>query len=221
MSDQMDFENDQYFLQHVVNDTRSDYIASIIKQRFDTIIAYKAIDFKSNVIKILNECQSKHGIPMFRTRYANQPFRGNSVLMVCYGSHDGRMKGVWFKDVPDDDLKLLAEKTDGYQHMLRKYSTSTGEKIMGYRPDYGIYGRGRTTRDQERVATLQELKSEIEKAIPDEQDAQKMYEKMTTLARNLGLNEKATEIDLIRGQESNHERIFRDMLMDIQRNNIR
>lgn len=220
MSDQIDFENDQYFLQHVVNDTRSDYIAKIIKQRFDSIIAYKAIDFKSNVAKIINECQVKHGIPMFRTRYANQPFPSNSVLMVCYGSHDGRMKGVWFKDVPDDDLKLLAEKADGYQHMLRKYSI--GEKIMAYRPDYGIYGRGRASDQEKRLATLQELKAEIEKAIPDEQDAQKMYEKMTTLARNLGLNEKATEIDLIRGQESNHERIFRDMLMDIQRgNNIR
>lgn len=92
---------------------------------------------------------------------------------------------------------------------------------MAYRPDYGIYGRGRASDQEKRLATLQELKAEIEKAIPDEQDAQKMYEKMTILARNLGLNEKATEIDLIRGQESNHERIFRDMLMDIQRNNIR
>jgi rubrerythrin len=68
---------------------------------------------------------------------------------------------------------------------------------------------------QQRHIARQELKTEIEKAIPDEMDAQKMYAKMTTLALNAGMTDFATDIDLIRGQENNHERIFRNRLKDV------
>lgn len=81
---------------------------------------------------------------------------------------------------------------------------------------YGNYGRDvYQTSYQERLAALQNLKAEIEKAIPDEQAAQQMYEKMAILARNAGLGDKAIDIILIRGQEQNHEMIFRDMLRDV------
>jgi hypothetical protein len=222
MADQIYFEEDQYFLQYVVSDTRSNYIANIIKQRFDSIIAYKAIDFKSNVVKKINECLQKHGIPMFRTRYANQPFPGNSALMVCYASHDGRMKGVWFKDIPEEDLKVLAAKEDGYTYILRKYSI--GEKIMQKN-----YSYGQQTPTKARVGykpttpqetALQQLKAETEKAIPDEQDAQKMYDKMATLAHNAGMNDIAMEIQLIRAQEYQHERYFRGLLSEIGNKHI-
>jgi hypothetical protein len=42
-----------------------------------------------------------------------------------------------------------------------------------------------------------------------------MYAKMTTLALNAGMTDFATDIDLIRGQENNHERIFRNRLKDV------
>jgi hypothetical protein len=219
MTEQISFEEDQYFLQYVISDTPSNYIASIIKQRFDSIITYKAIDFKSNVVKIVSECQAKHGVPMFRTRYANQPFPGNSALMVCYASHNGRMKGVWFKDIPEEDLKALAAKEDGYTYVLRKYSI--GEKIM--QNNYG-YGQQMPTKPRvgykpttQKEIALQQLKAETEKAIPDEQDAQKMYEKMATLAHNAGMNDIAMEIQSIRVQEYNHERYFRGLLSEISR----
>ena len=79
---------------------------------------------------------------------------------------------------------------------------SIGEKIM--------YNGNQTRR-----IAMQELKAEIEKAIPDEQDAQKMYAKMTTLALNAGMNDFAIDVDLIRGQENNHERIFRNRLREV------
>lgn len=66
-----------------------------------------------------------------------------------------------------------------------------------------------------RDAALRELKAEIEKAIPDEAGAQKMYERMVALAAAAGFKDKATVIDLIRSQENNHEMIFRDMLKEI------
>jgi rubrerythrin len=81
--------------------------------------------------------------------------------------------------------------------------------------NYGNYRVNDPYARNPQSSALQELKAEIEKAIPDEQDAQRMYERMTKLARQAGLNEKAIEIDLIRGQEQNHERIFRDMLRDV------
>jgi rubrerythrin len=68
---------------------------------------------------------------------------------------------------------------------------------------------------QQRHMALQELKAEIEKAIPDEVDAQKMYAKMTTLALNAGMSDFAIDVDLIRGQENNHERIFRNRLQEV------
>ncbi len=68
---------------------------------------------------------------------------------------------------------------------------------------------------QSRDKALKELKDQIEKAIPDEQDAQIMYAKMTTLAFNAGMNDFAIDIDLIRGQENNHERIFRNRLKEL------
>lgn len=68
---------------------------------------------------------------------------------------------------------------------------------------------------RQRDAARKELKAEIEKAIPDEAGAQKMYSKMTSLALNAGMNDYAIEIDLIRGQENNHEMIFRNMLKEI------
>lgn len=215
MPEQIYFEMDQYLLEYLVSDTHSDYISSIMKQRMDSTIAHKAIDFKSNVVKIINECQAKHGIPMFRTRYANQPFPGNSALMVCYASHNGRMKGVWFKDIPEEDLKILAAKEDGYTYILRKYSI--GEKIM---PNNYSYGKQMPTRAGYKSTThkeiaLQQLKAETEKAIPDEQDAQRMYDKMATLAHNAGMNDIAMEIQSIRVQEYNHERYFRGLLSEI------
>jgi rubrerythrin len=68
---------------------------------------------------------------------------------------------------------------------------------------------------QQRGTALQELKAEIEKAISDEMDAQKMYAKMTTLALKAGMSDFAIDVDLIRGQENNHERIFRARLQEV------
>jgi hypothetical protein len=211
--EQIDINDDQTFLSHVVHDTNANFIAHVIRTRFDTAIKYKAIDFKSNVVKIINECLQHHGIPQFRTKYGGQPFPENSALMICYASSDGRLKGTWFKNIPDDDLKSMEEKADGYTQILRKYTTAIGENNMSgnYGRPYGQVGTN-TWIHPARMAALKELKSWIEKAIPDEQDAQRMYEKMTPMAQNAGMEEMANEIDLIRGQEANHERLFRDML---------
>lgn len=126
MAGTVDVEHDGFFLKHVLEDTGYPEIATIIKRAFDTVIPRKAIDFRTNVGRVIQQCLSMHGVPMFRTKYAGEPFGaglpgGAFVLMVCYGSHDGKLKGVWFKGVPPEDLDMLAAKKDGYMLMLRKY----------------------------------------------------------------------------------------------------
>lgn len=121
MAGEVDVERDGFFLEHVLKDTGYPEIATFIKKAFDTVIPRKAVDFKTNVALVINQCLQMHGVPMFRTRYAKEPFPMRAVLMVCYGSHNGRMKGVWLKDTPPDDLNMLAAKKDGYRLMLGKY----------------------------------------------------------------------------------------------------
>lgn len=137
MAGTIDVENDGEFLRHIVEDKRYPAMASFIKRAFDTVIPRKAIDFRTNVGRVIQQCLSMHGVPMFRTKYAGEPFRaglpngGAFALMICYGSHNGRLKGVWFKGVPPKDLDLLAAKKDGYMLMLRKYGQPVGAVIGG------------------------------------------------------------------------------------------
>lgn len=127
MAGTIDVENDGEFLRHIVEDKGYPAMASFIKRAFDTVIPRKAIDFRTNVGRVIQQCLSMHGVPMFKTKYAGEPFRaglpngGAFALMICYGSHNGKLRGVWFKGVPPEDLDLLAAKKDGYMLMLRKY----------------------------------------------------------------------------------------------------
>lgn len=121
MAGAVDVEQDTFFLKNVLEDAGYPQIAEIIKRAFDTVIPQRAIDFKTNAAKVISQCLQMHGVPMFRTTYAKQPFPMDTVLMVCYGSHDGKMKGVWLRDTPPEDMTMLAMKRDGYRLMLSKY----------------------------------------------------------------------------------------------------
>lgn len=118
MARQVDVEHDGLYLRHLLHDTGYPDIAGLIKKALDSVIPRKAIDFRTNVATVINQCMQSGGVPMFRTRYAKEPFPMNSVLMVCYM---GRLKGVWLKDAPPEDIEKLRAKADGYMLMLRKY----------------------------------------------------------------------------------------------------
>lgn len=112
MAGTVDVEHEGLFLKHVLEDSSYPEIATIIKQAFDSVIPRKAIDFRTNVGRVIQQCLSMHGVPMFRTKYAGEPFgaglpEGGFALMVCYGSHDGKLKGVWFKNISGEDIGLL------------------------------------------------------------------------------------------------------------------
>lgn len=58
---------------------------------------------------------------MFRTRYAKEPFPMSAILLICYASHNGKLRGVWLKGTPAEDIEILRSKGGGYMTMLRKY----------------------------------------------------------------------------------------------------
>lgn len=123
MAGQVDVEHDGLYLRHLLHDTGYPDIAGLIKKALDSVIPRKAIDFRTNVATVINQCLQSGGVPMFRTRYAKEPFPMNSVLMVCYM---GRLKGIWLKNAPTEDIEMLRAKADGYMLMLRKYGAQTG-----------------------------------------------------------------------------------------------
>lgn len=135
MAGTIDVEHDGEFLRHVMEDTGYPHISAFIKRAFDSVIPQKAIDFRTNVCRVIQDCLYHHGTPQFRTKYAGEPLGaglpdGAFALMICFGSHNGKFRGVWFKKIPQEDLEILRSR-DGYPAMLRKYGSSyhTGSEV--------------------------------------------------------------------------------------------
>ena len=123
--------DDDLYIRHLLQGTGYPEIGKIIKQVFDNVIPQKAIDFRTNVARIINQCLQMHGVPMFRTRYAKEAFPMNSVLLVCYASHNGKHRGVWLKDTPGEDIAMLRSKGNGYMTILMKYGKYAGPAPVG------------------------------------------------------------------------------------------
>ena len=113
--------DDDLYIRHLLQGTGYPEIGKIIKQVFDNVIPKKAIDFRTNVARITTQCLQMHGVPMFRTRYAKEPFPMSAILLICYASHNGKLRGVWLKGTPAEDIEILRSKGGGYMTMLRKY----------------------------------------------------------------------------------------------------
>ncbi len=188
MAEQVDIEHDGLFLKHVLEDTGYPEIATIIKRAFDTVIPRKAIDFRTNVGRVIQQCLSMHGVPMFRTKYAGEPFGaglsgGAFVLMVCYGSHDGKLKGIWFKGVPPEDMDLLAAKKDGYMLMLREYG-----KMQAYPGATAYTGQATVSEPVDVPAALEDslkaIEEKLKDALADEEKAAPFYGSLKTDIRS-------------------------------------
>lgn len=90
-----------------------DFFAKIIYNRMYDKAKEVAIDWATHVVGFIEVCEKRGGIPMFRTRYAGQRFPDPEhpgkymVLGICYGHEIPRLKGVWFDNVPLDDVERL------------------------------------------------------------------------------------------------------------------
>ena len=123
--------DDDLYIRHLLQGTGYPEIGKIIKQVFDNVIPQKAIDFRTNVARIINQCLQMHGVPMFRTRYAKEPFPMSAILLICYASHNGKLKGIWLKDTPAEDIAMLRSKGNGYMSLLMKYGQYAGHAPVG------------------------------------------------------------------------------------------
>lgn len=69
---------------------------------------------------------------------------------------------------------------------------------------------------------LDSFKGKLNDAINDEKDAQTMYEQMATTADklkivDLAFNRMSGNIRMIKGQEANHEKMFHQMVSDLEK----
>jgi len=131
MAGNIDVVNEDLYIRHLLQGTGYPEMGELIKRVFDNVIPRKAIDFRTNVARITTQCLQMHGVPMFRTRYAKEPFPMSAILLICYASHNGKLKGVWLKETPAEDIEILRSKGNGYMTMLRKYHQYAGHAAVG------------------------------------------------------------------------------------------
>jgi len=90
------------------------------------------------VLRFIKRCLDAGGVPMFRTRYAGEPFEVDgkrAVVAICYGARGkagviGRFPySRIFFDVPED-IYILMETTHGeWKYLVEKYEKDYGEIV--------------------------------------------------------------------------------------------
>lgn len=65
------------------------------------------------------------------------------------------------------------------------------------------------------ISRYESLKKQVEAAIKDEQDAQRMYGDMSNAAKNISIDYIADKIRSIRDDEIRHEKSFRTIMVSI------
>jgi len=86
----------------------------------------EAVDFKRNVASWIADCRLRDaGVPMFRTRYADTPFKAgevNYMLGVCFLGRN-LITSQWFRNVPLEDFDYATLRRDDYKYFIRKYGS--------------------------------------------------------------------------------------------------
>lgn len=80
----------------------------------------KAVDYKTHVADWIQKVIADKAIPMMRTKYGKKRF-GNIVLGTAWGGL-GAVEGVWFKNVPEEDIKAMEAATGDWRWILKKYA---------------------------------------------------------------------------------------------------
>jgi len=98
----------------------------IILEAFGKRAAIAAVDWKENVADYIVACRTDGGIPMFRTRYGEQPLKTPDdkrvVLAVCWAGK-GTMEGQFFVNVPEGDIETLERTVGNWKFLIEKYGS--------------------------------------------------------------------------------------------------
>ena len=99
----------------------------LILEAFEKKAARRAVDWKSNVADYIVECRNEGGIPIFKTRYADQPFitpdNKRVVLGLCWGGFKDGIEGMWFVNVPEDDIKRMEREYGDWKWLIKAYGS--------------------------------------------------------------------------------------------------
>ena len=92
---------------------------------------------KENVVSFIMFCRRMEGIPQFVSRFAGRKLTMGgkpAVLARCWGGR-GPEFSRYFKNVPEEDFKLIEESVGDWRKLLEKYAP---EKLYEAKK-YGIY----------------------------------------------------------------------------------
>jgi len=102
------------------------------KKAYDMIIletlgkkaAKVALDWKTNIADYIVACRQDGGIPIFKTRYAEEPLRTVSgeraVLALCWAGK-GSIEGKWFVNVPEEDIERMERELGDWRFLIEEY----------------------------------------------------------------------------------------------------
>lgn len=116
------YESDRYLESLLGIDTQEVPVlpkfAEFIYERLVKAGKEKAVDFKTNFAKWVDEVVAAKGFPMLITKYMDRRFPEGMVLGRAYAGGPS----MWFKDVPEEDIKLIEDKgSAATEELYRRY----------------------------------------------------------------------------------------------------
>jgi hypothetical protein len=73
-------------------------------------------------------CRTQGGVPMFRTRYAGERFRGDGVMAICYA---GPLMTTVFEDVPPEEIEKMEKMVGEWKLLAPELSSSLPPRGTG------------------------------------------------------------------------------------------
>ncbi len=151
-------------------------------------------DFEIGVADAITQCIDHSGVPVFRTRYAGEEI---PVMMVCADA-DEDIEPTYFRNVPEEDRRLMRKNVGDWRPLLKKYGTDS-QVEWAMRQDVGYYGKP----DVDLMERLkQDLRWQLRRSVGDED--KNLYEVSYVMAgSNInGVIEADSEQEAIRKLEN-------------------
>jgi hypothetical protein len=96
-------------------------------------------------------CRTQGGVPMFRTRYAGERFRGDGVMAICYA---GPLMTTVFEDVPPEEIEKMEKMVGEWKLLAPELSSGLPPRgtglILGTARQGEERGRGIPLTEEER-----------------------------------------------------------------------
>jgi len=98
------------------------------------VYGHMPIEDWKNVADWIVACRKQGGLPLFQTHFAGFRWKidnKNAVRAVCYAG-EGEEMSRYFYNVPEEDIKMIEEKTGDWYYILQKYAPEKLEEAKKY-----------------------------------------------------------------------------------------